>query len=163
MRTGPNGCEARVSYEDLLVDTGKKYFISHAALGSAAAFHLHFKVGARPLRIALAAAAGLACRIAVKEGVSSTANGTGVPFRNRNRLFKDDDLLAKAYTGSTYTGGTQIRTNQAGFGTNPGTAASGGSDGSHDYVFKPNTEYAVEFTPTASTDVIVLASAHEED
>ena len=163
MRSDPSGVDVTHSFDVHLTNIGLLYFASYSVRGSAALRKILITVGAKDLHISMRLKAGLATPATIIEGVTPTVNGTALNVRNHNRAYGDDNLLTKMYFGSTYAGGTTIKVNQAGFGTNPGMSDSGEGDGDSNYVFRKNTSYAIEFTPDASTDTVWIATFHEED
>ncbi len=162
MRTDLSGVDVTIPFETHMVNVGNLYYVSYVVTGSAALRSILFRVGAKPLHISMELKAGLATPKVLKEGVAVTVAGTALDRRNHNRRYNDNDTLVTVFTGATYTGGTIIKSNQAGFGTTPGLADSGEGDGGSNYIFKENTDYAIEFTPTAAADTVFIASFYEE-
>ena len=163
MCADPSGVDVSLPFDVHLVNIGYLYFASYAVRASAALRKFMITVGAKELHLSMRLKSGLATPLTLLEGVIPSVNGSALSLRNHNRSYKDDDLLTKMYFGSTYSGGTVIRSNQAGFGTTPGLADSGEGDGGSNYVLKPNTSYAFEFTPDAATDTVWIATFYEEN
>lgn len=144
------------------IHEGRLYFVSRRVLASAAAMEIHVKTGSRSVHFDPVGKAGLATRLDVIEGVTITGDGTAMVGRNYNRNFADDGGLVRVFHTPTYSGGTVIRENQAGFGTSPGLGTAGESDGRREYVLKPNTSYIFKLAPTGSTDVVFIGEYYEE-
>jgi len=162
-RRDPSGSQATIGYMHHLVHEGKLFYLNRRVRGSAAAVEILVRVGALPLHVSIVAKAGAASPADIIRGVSVTNTGTSLPFRNYNETYQDDALLSKAFHSPTYTGGEVRRENQAGFGTNPGVATSGDTNGGdrHEYWFRPNTDYVIKVAPTTTTDVVIIADCYE--
>lgn len=147
-----------------LIDSGRLYSLAIRTAGSTTPLIYRLKTGANRLHVSFVLNAGAKTTIDIIEGATITTAGTAQPLYNHNRNFPDDNLLSKAFVGAAYTGGTIFRPNQAGFGTNPGQAASGDASSGAGYQFKPNTEYIALITPTAGgNDTMFIAEMFETD
>jgi hypothetical protein len=144
-----------------LIHEGRLFYINRRVRGSASAMEIHIKTGSKNVHLDLVIKAGLASPIDVIEDVTATGDGTAVVCRNYNRAYADDGCVARAFHTPTYTGGTVIRENQAGFGTSQGNASSGESDGRREYDLLPNKSYVIKIAPTASTDVVFIGEFYE--
>jgi hypothetical protein len=155
-----DGCVPNIDYTHVLTHRGKMFFLSLVTSGTGARV-VRIKTGAKHLHIVAKLNAGLKTTAVIIEGVTVTADGTPAVLRSYNRSIADDTLTAKAFTGSTFNGGTTFRNTQAGFGTSPGSARSGEARNEAEYIFKPNTEYIFTFTPDASTDTVLILDMYE--
>lgn len=162
MRTDVSGADVGMDWIHHLIHHGKMFFANYRVAAAATARIVGIKVGAKALHLAYELKAGAGTPISFKEGVTITVDGTPLVRRNRNRNHKDDSTLTTLFTGSTYTGGTDIAPDQAGFGSNPGLLTVGEVRSTEEIELKPNTQYAIEFTPSASTDTVLKLSFYEE-
>lgn len=144
-----------------LIHEGKLYFVNRRVRGSAAPMEIHVKTGANWVHFDPVGKAGLATPLDVIEGVTATVDGSALVGRNFNRNFPDDGGLVRVFHTPTYSGGTVVRENQAGFGTSPGLGTAGETDGRREYVLKPNTSYIFKLAPTGSTDVVFIGEFYE--
>lgn len=154
--------EVSLTYLHWRIHKGELFYISDRVTGAGAVEYL-VKVGDYPLHIRWAIQAGLATPIDIIKGVTSTVAGTAVASYNYNNS-SVKTLTATFSKGPTYTGGAVIKLEQAGNGTNPGSAMLGASGtGEEEIVFAANTEYVIKLAPTASTTFIILASMNEPE
>lgn len=142
------------SFLNQLAEAGLLYFVQTRTRASSATRKFVFKTGVKWVHAIVTISAGLAAQINLYEAPTVTNDGTPVPIRNYNRNYADNALEVKLYSGSTFSGGTNLSPNQAGFGSNPGQAASGVSGDAVAYIFKPNTYYGYEVIPDASCDTL---------
>lgn len=144
-----------------LIHEGRAFFASDVrTTGSAVTYRI--SVGAKDLHITFDVETSLKVSLAIIEGVTITGAGSAWASYNYNRE-SSNTIGATFFIGSTYTGGTVFRTNQSGFGTNAGNAKSGTSRATIEYIFRPNTEYILLATPSASADIRVIADFYEGD
>ena len=144
-----------------LIDEGKMYFYTFLTRGTAAVRVLRIKTGDEYVWFSGVISSGLATPYNILENVTINGDGTPVVLRNAKRRYGDNKCLARIYTGSTYTGGVNIKGSQAGFGTSPGQAQSGKDEG-FSYELLPNTEYIIVMTPDAITDTTIDILITEE-
>src|SRR6056297_1415498 len=145
-----NGILADENYKQVYAHRGTLFFISEVDDGTAERVY-RFKTGQTPLHVVASLEAGLATEASIIEDVTITGEGDPVSVRNYNRLFADDAMQAKVYSGATYTGGVTFRNTQAGFGSSPGHAVSGQATQSAEYILKPDSEYVFSFTPESAS------------
>lgn len=140
-----------------LIDKGSVYVFSFRVASSSTPVIYRLKTGDYKASFSLSVSSSGATTVDLIEAPTITANGTTSPLYCLNRNYKDDNLLTKLFTGATYTGGTGtiFKSNQSGYGTNPGQAASGDAAPGSGYQLKPNTEYIILVTPTSAAFTIV--------
>lgn len=146
-----------------LVDQGKLFFFQGRTRGSDATRYFLLRTGAKRINIVVSISSGLATQINFVESPATVTAGAEQNIRNFNRNYADNGLLSKLYAATGYTGGTNISPNQAGFGSNPGQAASGVLSETVKYILKPNTDYIYELDPDASTDTIGRVVGWEDE
>lgn len=156
----PTRAQVVVDWMHHLVHLGELFFISDVTTTASPVVY-RFKTGSKELHIKFTLSTGLKVAAQILEDVTITLAGTLQTKQNYNRD-SAKTLETLVYKGSTYTGGTAFRNNQSGFGTTPGLAASGNNSTGIEYNFAPNTEYILLLTPTASTDLVLIADFYEE-
>ncbi|MBA4274017.1 MAG: hypothetical protein C0436_00025 [Alphaproteobacteria bacterium] len=155
------GSVSTIPLEHRLIHERAYYFVNRRVDASAAALVIHVKTGAKSVHFTPTTKTSGKTVLQIIEGVMATGDGTPIVCRNYNRNGTDDGCLTRAFHTPTYTGGTVIKDNQSGFGTNPGNAAPGESDGAIEYVLKPNTSYVFVQTPSASADQVFTGDFYE--
>lgn len=160
MNADYNGTEISMDQIHYKVHQGKMWYISTITTGSAP-FNFFVQTGATPLHIYFSMSTGAAVTFGLFEAPTVTSNGTAVPIFNHNRTIATPPQCA-FYSGCTYSGGTQIKYNQAGFGASPGQAQSGVGGNDIEYVFAPNTKYVMLLTPGTSTTAVFIADFYEQ-
>lgn len=155
------GSVSTIPLEHRLIHERAYYFVNRRVDSSSAAMVIHIKTGAKTVHFTPTTATSGKVVLQIVEGITPTVDGTPIVCRNYNRNGTDDGCLTRAFHSPTYTGGTVIKDNQSGFGTSPGQARPGDSDGAIEYVLKPNTSYAFVQTPGASVDQVYTADFYE--
>lgn len=135
-----------------LCDQGRLFFLQNRTRASASDRVFLIRTGSKNAHVLISIEAGLATEIDFYEGVTVTTVGSAVVLRSMNRDIADDSLITKVYGGATVSLGTLLSLNQAGFGSNPGLAASGSAGESVKYILKANTDYAYIVGPDSATD-----------
>ncbi len=148
------GIEVTIDRERQVIDEGRVRFYTWNERTKSTARIIRIKTGATPVWFRGIVSAGLATPYKIMETVTITGEGSEVTLRNPKRRNGDAGFSVKVYKGATYSGGTELRASQVGFGTNAGQAQSGGSPAFW-YEFLPETEYAIEMDPTAETDTVM--------
>ena len=154
--------EVGLSYLHWRIHKGQLFYISDRATGSAAVEY-HVKVGEYPLHIRWAVQAGLATPIDIIKGVTPSNDGTALASRNFDNT-STNTLTTTWYKAPTYTGGTTIKYEQAGNGTNSGNSSLGASGtGEEEIIFDANTSYIIKLAPSGTTTTVMFASMNEPD
>lgn len=137
-------------FQERLACEGKLFYYAEIKIVTDP-YVFHMKTGAKAVVMLAEAQTSAANVITLREGVSVSNDGTALVLRNYNRTQTDDDMLFKIYhTPTIAEAGILIKTNQAGFGTNPGTAQAGAGGRFRPYTLKPNTSYTYTFTGAAT-------------
>ena len=151
----------RVSIDHVheLVHEGRLFFVSDVrTTGSPVVYWI--SIGSECAHIAFDFETSLKVGLQIIEGVTITGAGTPLLTQSYNREHNVGCSVIISY-GPTYTGGAIFRVNQSGFGTNAGSARSGSSRASAEYIFKPNTQYILMATPSGTADIRVIADFYE--
>ena len=141
----------------------KLFYMAYIIKGISTPLVLHIKTGSHATAIETEASVGVSTTIDILEGATPSVDGTPIVLMNYNRLYPDDSLAAKVFVAPTYTGGSNILTALAGFGTNSGKAQGGQGGEPIPYIMKPFTSYIHVLTPLSVTDMYVRWCLCEED
>jgi hypothetical protein len=146
-----------------LVEYGNLYYYNEVTALNNASRVIHIKTGAKSCLMSASLSAGSKATVTLLEAPTVTADGTAVTINNYNRNFEDNKLVTKLYHTPTVTGSTgkTIKSNQSGFGTNPGNAVSGASGTDRAYKLKPFTSYVYTITMAGNSDIVLGLELYE--
>lgn len=157
MKQSRFGYEVGLDFIRQLVDEGRVFTFSFRVASGSTPVVYRIKTGDNRVSLSLSVSSSGGTTYDLIEAPTITTNGSASTLYNLNRNYKDDNLLTKLYTGAAYTNGTGtiFKSNQSGYGTNLGQAASGDAAPGSGYQLKPNTEYVILVTPTSAAFTII--------
>lgn len=146
-----------------MIDLGRVNLVTFRAAATTAKQVFRIKTGPKVLHFIAMIKTGAAFPYKFYEGVTISTAGTELTKVNPKRRAKAETLGAQFFSGATYTGGTELKVGQSGFGTNQGQASSGEANEGFYWELLPDTEYVVDGTPGASTDVLFESLSFETE
>ncbi len=149
-----------LDYFHNLIHLGKLFFMSDRVTGSSAQRVYLIRTGSKSCHVRIFLNAGSATPTELIKGVTVVTTGVAETLFNYN-LSSVNLVEATIYSGSTFSGGSVFRENQAGFGNTPGSATSGVMTSAIEYVIPPNTDIILRASPATSTDTVTIIELYE--
>jgi len=154
-KVDPTGALTTIDYPHHEIHTGNTWAFHHENLAPASGvstyLHLKTRAGAPHLVLEFEAVGGV-LGISISEGATVATAGTVISMTNRNREYASTLSTMVGYTGSTFTTvGTVIATRCL-LATSTSQAKSNSvvREGG-ERIFKPNTDYVINFLPRAAS------------
>ncbi len=152
-------CECPIEYLHYKTHKGELWFIAEVqTTGTVQKYTI--QTGILPVHFFAQIETGAKVGIVIYRDVTGNTGGATVTPVNFNGMVATGPL-STFKKGATYAGGTIFKSTQAGFGTTPGQASSGNGDGASEYIFPPNSIWAIELTPSTSTDIVFNGYLYE--
>ncbi len=160
MQSDISKVEVQMDFMHWLVHKGYLFFLDEVQTASTVQKYT-VTTGATPLHYRVSLASGAKVTISILKDVTITVAGTALTPKRYNSSVTTTSLLSVFQKGTTYTGGTAYKSNQSGFGSTPGQAQSGSVGQDVEYIIPPNSSWAIEMTPSVSTDIVSVSTFYE--